>query len=308
MDVHLRALRYFLAVAERLHFTQAAEELHVSQPALSKQVRALESQLGTPLFTRGPGRVALTDAGRDLVAGAQRAVTAWQEAERDLRRGIAGRERSLVVGFSTAIGRGLVPALRARLAVVAPHLTVTLRQVGWADPTGGLRPEDGPRGDGPRGDGPPTDAAFVWLPVPATAALGVLVVATEPRCVALPRTHRLATRAEITVADLLDEPFVALPEEAGALRDHWLAADARGTRPVVVGAVAASTEETFEAVNAGLGLCLVAEGNAGLLEREGVTVRPVQGLAPSRLALAWRREDTREALRNLCTAVQQVVR
>ncbi|CAM5732307.1 hypothetical protein SFUMM280S_05658 [Streptomyces fumanus] len=100
--------------------------------------------------------------------------------------------------------------------------------------------------------------AFVWLPLPDPERYRWLVVAEEPRLVALAAGHPLAARDRIDFADLLDEPFLALPAGAGPLRDHWLATDARGGRPVVVGAEVASTEETYEALAAGLGVVLVA--------------------------------------------------
>lgn len=297
MDVHLRDLRYFLAVAERLHFTRAAEDLYISQPALSKQIRTLESQLGVPLFVRSGKTVTLTPAGLDLLPEAQRTVAAWSEAERALDRGREDRDNSLVIGFSTGLGRGIVPALRARLGALAPRLTLSLHQVSWSDPTGGLRSDAAA----------PTDAAFVWLPIPAGLGLDSMVVATEPRLVALHSDHPLATRPEVAFRDLLDQPFIALPHASGALRDHWLALDARDEHPVIIGAEAASTEETVEALAAGLGVCLIAAGNAPLIARDGVTVRPVTGVTPSRLALVWRDDDTRWSITQLRLALRQVL-
>src|SRR5438876_202110 len=80
MDVHLRDLRYFVAVAQQLHFTRAAETLYVSQPALSKQIRALERQLRVTLFERDHGKVRLTRAGTELLPHAERMVASWESA------------------------------------------------------------------------------------------------------------------------------------------------------------------------------------------------------------------------------------
>lgn len=85
-DVHVRELRYFATVAEELHFTRAAELLYVSQPALSKQIRALERQLGAELFHRGPRGVTLTEAGTALLPHARRMLADWSEGRRRWRR------------------------------------------------------------------------------------------------------------------------------------------------------------------------------------------------------------------------------
>ncbi|MER6623551.1 LysR substrate-binding domain-containing protein [Streptomyces sp. NPDC000931] len=278
-DVHLRDLRYFLAVAEELHFTRAAERVYVSQPALSKQIRALERQLGVELFRRDRRGVALTAAGTALLPHARRVLEGWEEAATAVERARAARRSTLVVGMSTSPGRGgLLPAIRSRFTAAHPDAAVRLRQVGWEDPTAGLA-------------GGEADVAFVWLPLPDAGRYDWTVVAEEPRLVALPETHPLAARTDLTLADLADEPFLALPPSAGVLRDHWLALEERPGGPPRVGAEIAGTEETYEALVAGLGICLVAAGNAPLITLGGVTTRPVHGLSPSRYALAWRTED-----------------
>lgn len=296
MDVHLRDLRYFLAVAEHLHFTRAAESLFVSQPALSKQIRALEAQLRTPLFVRDRRSVTLTHAGVALRDSSRAVLGAWDEAERSLATASSSQSARLLVGMSTGLGRGLLPAVRARLHERAPDAALQIRQTRWDDPTGGLAAEGTER----------TDAAFVWLPLPRPERYEWIEVATESRLLALPADHPLAARDTIDFADVLDEPFLALPMDAGALRDYWLATDARGGRPPLIGAEIASTDETVEALMAGLGVCLIASGNAPLLERDGIVTRPVTGVTPSRLVLAWRRGDDRPLLAQLRAAVASV--
>ncbi|WOX12321.1 LysR family transcriptional regulator [Streptomyces sp. N50] len=278
-DVHVRDLRYFVAVAEELHFTRAAERLYVSQPALSKQIRALERQLGAELFRRDRQGVALTAAGAALLPYAERVLALWAEGANVLAEVSAAGRSTLVVGMSTSPGRGgLLPAIRSRFTAARPEANVRLRQVSWDDPTAGLADGD-------------ADVAFVWLPLPDAERYDWTVVAEEPRLVALPESHPLAARAEVDFADLADEPFLALPSDAGPLRDHWLALDERGGQLPRIGAEIASTEETYEALVAGLGVCLVATGNAHLITLGGVITRPVHGISPSRYALAWRRED-----------------
>jgi DNA-binding transcriptional LysR family regulator len=280
MDVHLRELRYFVTVAEELHFTRAAERLFVSQPALSKQIRALERGLGFPLFVRDASGVRLTAAGAALLPSARETLAAFAAGWAAARA--AGAGRTFTIGMQTAVGRDLQrPALRL-VSELVPGWTVALRLVGWTDPTAGLA------------DGS-SDVAFVWLPL-AADELRTRVLARERRWVALPPGHPLARRAEIPFSDLLAEPFVALPAAAGSLREYWLATEARGGRPAIVSGEATSPDEVFEMVASGLGMALVAQGNVDLYRRPGVVCRPVTGLSPAELAVAWRADDRREVV------------
>jgi DNA-binding transcriptional LysR family regulator len=189
---------------------------------------------------------------------------------------------TLRVGFHTRIGRGLIPAVTARMAQLLPGWKLAFRQVSWRDPTAGLA-------------GGEVDVAISWLPVPDTGLLSWQVVATEDRWVALPANHRLAERAAVTLDDLAGEPFIALPATAGPLRQFWLAAEERRVPPLIA-AEAETAEEAFEAVASGLGVALLAAGNAEIYRRDDVTCRPVTGLSPSELAVLWRAGDDRKAI------------
>lgn len=281
-DVHLRDLRYFVAVAEQLSFTRAAERLFVSQPALSKQVRALETRLRCALFTRGHRSVVLTPAGTALLARARRILDEWDGAVTEARACADGARRTLVIGFHTRIGRGLVPAITAALAEELPGWRLHFRQVAWSDPSVGLADRS-------------VDVAIGWLPVPDDG-LAQRVAAVEPRWVALPVGHPLLDNAEIPFVQLASEPFVALPVAAGAMREFWLAG-AQRTVPARIGAEAATADEAFEAVAAGLGVVLLAAGNAAIYRRDDVECRPVPDLPPCELAVLWRRNDRRAAVR-----------
>ncbi|MFI7618386.1 LysR family transcriptional regulator [Nonomuraea terrae] len=288
MDVHLRDVRYFVAVAEELNVTRAAERLFVSQPALSKQLRVLERQLGYRLFERVHGGVLLTRQGAALLPVARDLLERWGAGVETARA--AAPTGTLVIGMQTAVGRGLQQEALRRFRAAMPGWEVSLRLVGWDDPSGGLA------------DGS-SDVAFVWLPVPP--GLRTHVLATERRAVAMPAGHPLAELDEVPFAALRAEPFIALPRAAGPLRDFWLALDARGDEPVI-GVTASTPEEVFEAVTSGLGVVLVAEGNATLYSRPGMTYRPVTGLPPGELAIAWRESDGRPQVTAFIDALRQV--
>lgn len=173
----MRDLRYFVTVAEELHFTRAAERLYVSQPALSKQIRALERQLGVELLRRDRQGVELSEAGAALLPHARRVLDAWARGAAVVEEARAVQRSTLMVGMSTSPGRGgLLPAIRSRFTAAHPDTTVRLRQASWADPTAGLADGD-------------TDVAFVWLPLPDQDRYAWTVVAEEPRLVALPEAH-----------------------------------------------------------------------------------------------------------------------
>jgi DNA-binding transcriptional LysR family regulator len=289
MDVHVRDLRYFLAVAEELSFTRAAETLYISQPALSKQIRALERQLRVTLFERSASKVRLSRAGTELVPYAARMLESWEGAKRSLSK---ASDCTLVIGMHTSPGRGLLPRVRAMMVASCPDVELELRHVSWGDRTAGLSD---------RG----TDAAFVWLPLPQPPYRWV-TIAREPRLVALPNGHRLAARSEVSIADLLDEPFLALPESAGPLRDYWLAIDDRDGHPVRIHAEVDDTEETYEAVASGIGICLLAAGNAPIFARGDVTMLPVHDLSASELVLAWNERHCPPLLETFAAMCAQV--
>ncbi|MFF0463180.1 LysR family transcriptional regulator [Streptomyces mexicanus] len=286
MDVHGRDLRYFVAVADELSFTRAAEHLFVSQPALSKQIRMLERQLEADLFERTRRTVRLTRAGEALLPHAREVLAAWDRAHAAVRAATAAERCVLRIGMSTSPGRGLLPALRTRLTSRHPDARPVLRQINWGDPSAGLA------------DGS-SDVALVWLPLPDGDRYRYVVVAREPRLVALPVGHPLAERAasdpegNVDFTDLLEEPFLALPPEAGPLREYWLATDERAGRPPRIGGVVTSAEETHEAVANGQGVVLLASGNAPLIVRDDVIALPVRGISPARLAVAARHDDRR---------------
>jgi DNA-binding transcriptional LysR family regulator len=111
--------------------------------------------------------------------------------------------------------------------------------------------------------------------------------------------HPLAKRGEVAFEELLDEPFHALPPSAGPLRDYWLALDHRaGRQPVRIGGPVSNADETFAAIEEGSGIVLLAEGNARVYQRPGITTLPVSGLSPSEPAVAWRADDRRIAIRD----------
>jgi DNA-binding transcriptional LysR family regulator len=294
MDAHLRDLRYFVTVAEELHFTRAAELLHISQPSLSKQIRLLEQGLGFQLLRRDRRTVALTNAGELLLPRVRELLAAWDEAVAEAARLARDAASVMRVGFHTSVAGGLYGNAVAAFGDRRPDWTVELRLHPWSDATAGLADAS-------------SDVAFLWLPGPNRERIHCRVLRSEARCVALWQGHRLASAPEVRIGDLLDEPFVALPPSAGVLRDYWLAVEHRNGHPVRIGTHAESPDATFEAVAAKQGVVLLAEGNAELYSRPGIVSRTVVDLTPAELAIAWRANDDRSIIDEFVKAATAAV-
>jgi DNA-binding transcriptional LysR family regulator len=205
---------------------------------------------------------------------------------------VATQRSRLAVGFQTSIGRGLRPVISARFQERRPGWSVDFKQVSWSDASAGLL------------DGSP-HVAILWLPVPDSAALSWRVLASEPRWVALSQGTGSPVAGPFPFAELLEEPFLAPPASAGPLRDYWLATEERGERPIRIAAEVSTPDEAFEAVAGGVGVVLLSGGNAAIYKPAGVVCKPVGGLSPSQLAVAWRTRDERAVVRDFVAACRQ---
>src|SRR5262249_41156364 len=139
MDAHLRDLRYFVAVAEELNFTRAAERVHISQPARSKQLAALETARRAPVFARGRPQAQLTAAGAARLDITRRLLADWDEGMAMVADAPPEQARTPRVGTLTSLGRALYPAVVSHFAKREPGWHIELHSFSWADPTGGPR-------------------------------------------------------------------------------------------------------------------------------------------------------------------------
>ncbi|WP_444230674.1 LysR family transcriptional regulator [Corynebacterium durum] len=290
MDVHLRDLRYFTAVAEELHFRKAAERLFVSQPVLSRQIARLEQDLKAQLFIRDRRSVQLTSAGEALLHRARHLLEDWDAATKEVTT-LARKEQSvLVIGLQTGVGRGMLHTLTQALNAI--QWRPELHQVAWNDATAGVEAGD-------------CDAGFAWLGTTINPHCDYVVVAEEPIMLAVNSQHRLAGRRQASFAEISNEPLVALPESAKELRSFWLAEHARHGSPAQIACEAETADEALENVAAGNGSVFISAGNSVLYAREGVHFLEVPDLLPARLAFLWRAGDTRDVIRVAASALQQ---
>ncbi|MER5794480.1 LysR substrate-binding domain-containing protein [Streptomyces sp. NPDC001980] len=251
MDLDLRKVRYFAAVAELLHFGRAAERLHIAQPVLSRQIRALEKDLGAELFVRDSHGVTLTDAGRQLLEDARQLLAIADGTRRRVVQAARGRRR-LVVGF-----RAGVVVTEALRAFTAGHPDVEVRacRVEWDDQEQLIL------------DGT-VDIAYVRLPV-REEGLELRPLYSEPRVAMLPDRHRLAGKQEISLSDLDGE--------------QWL----RYNDPRPGDLPLRTIEEKFECVAAGTAITMVPRSAAEQYSRPDIVYVPVVDAEPDRVLLAW---------------------
>jgi DNA-binding transcriptional LysR family regulator len=274
MDVDTRLLRYFLAVAEEGNLTRAAQRLFVSQPALTKQIKQLEAQLGAQLFARSRAGMALTEPGKALAERVPSLLAGWDQALRETKDAASREARVLRVGFVASAANEATQQIIAAFTRRRPDWRIEMRQAAWTNPTAGLANGD-------------VDAALLRLPFPGQDTLRVEVLFTEPRWVALPTAHPFATRDQIPFRDLGDEPFVAAPPETGWWRDYWLATDERAGHPPRIGAVTDQPDDWLSAIANGYGIALAPASAARYYARPGVIYRPVTGVSPSQVGVAW---------------------
>jgi DNA-binding transcriptional LysR family regulator len=281
--VELRHLRYFVAVAEERHFRRAAERLHISQPPLSQQIRALEAELGVTLFDRNRRRVELTAAGEALLAEARTVLAAADHAVEHTRRVARGEAGALSVAFVGSAMYGPLPEVLRAFRTARPSVELRLRELSTAEALEALA-------EGRVDVG-------VLRPAQVEAGIAIAVVSREQVVAALPEGHRLAGRPRVALTDLAGEAFVLLARREAPLLHGTLVAAmaAQHAEPGEVQEVA-EIRTVLGLISAGLGVSLVPETVAAG-ERAGVVFRPLAGRAPSvDLALAWRSDDASPAL------------
>lgn len=293
MDVDLRLLRYFVAVAEELHFNRAAERLYISQPALSQQIRKLEHDLGMTLFLRDRRSVALTDAGSALLGPALAAVESGAAFALAARRRAREQRRELVVGFHTRWPDNFLPRVLRAYRELCPDVSVDLRQYDFGDISAGLRTGE-------------TDAALLHLPVTG-ADIRVQPLTTEPRVVMLAEDHPLAGCTEVSVAELLEHPtaWAVPPDTDPAWQDFWSAAPERAAAGGAdVDRVEQRTQESLFQVVAGGGVIgLTYAAMREIYHPPGVAFVPVRDLDPAVMGVAWRADGERPDVGAFVTAV-----
>lgn len=244
-----------MAVAETLHFGRAAEQLHLAQPALSRQIQALERQLGTALLERDRRSVSLTAAGRQLLEDAVPLLAAAEAARRRVQRAARGVNR-LVVGFRTGV---LVTDVVRRFTAAQPECAVDVVRLEWDEQEDAIRSGR-------------VDVAFVRRPIDERT-IRLTPLYAEPRLVALPADHPLASAPTLTTAELADEQHLRYLQPVRG-------ADGRTLR-------LRGMEEKLEYVAAGHGIILLPRSATEHFRRPDVVYVPVADAEPDEVLLAY---------------------
>ena len=293
--MNLRALQYFIKLADLKHFSKAAEACFVSQPTLSTQIKKLEEELDVQLVERSPKNVMLTPAGEEIAARARQVLNDVEEIRRVARRSSNPADGTLKLGLFPTLAPYLLPHVMPQLHRVYPKLRLQLAEEKTDDLLRSLR----------RGS---LDAALLALPIP-NEGLEMAILFEEPFVLAVPASHELAKKARVQFADLNGSELLLL-EEGHCLREHALevCALAGAHERDDFHATSMETLRQMVAANVGITLMPLLAVQPPIAQTENLVTRSFCDRSPSRtIALVWRRSSALDAfLRELAHCFQHL--
>ncbi|KAB8036364.1 LysR family transcriptional regulator [Janthinobacterium aquaticum] len=296
--MELRHLRYFVAVAEELHFTRAAERLHIGQPPLSQQIQALEAELGAQLFERSKRSVRLTEAGRLFLLDARQILALSERAAVTAQRAQRGEAGELRIGFtfSTPFTPYFATVIN-RYRQQFPHVTLTLHEMATLHQLTAISARQ-------------MDLGLVRPPeTDCPADITLTELRRDPLMLVLPTAHRLAAQETIAIADMAGEDFVMYPKDAGTgiyLQILRLCRAAGFTPHVAQEANEAST--IIGLVAAGCGIS-VLPSSFDRIRMDGICYRPIADAeATTSLLLAQRQDDSSPLVAAFVQLAQEAAR
>jgi DNA-binding transcriptional LysR family regulator len=290
-SLELRHLRYFVAVAEELHFGRAARRLGIAQPPLSQQIRQLEQRIGASLFARTSRQVALTPAGEALLRGARRVLAEMRLAAAAARRAEAGETDALRVAYTDSAALSVLPSAIQGFRSAMPTVHLDLVEGSTAAQVDAVVRDL-------------VDLAVVRGPV-VQPALRTEVVLREPFLLALPESHPLCERQTVELAVLGAESMVLFPRHLAPDFHDTISAMCRaaGFTPLVA-YEGAEYQTILSLVAAGLGVSLVPRSVANL-QRSGVVYRVITDAPPrAEIAAVYRAENWSRPLETMLWALR----
>ncbi len=289
MNIELRQLRYFVAVAEESHFGRAAARLHMTQPPLSQTIQALEASLGTPLFIRTKRSVALTPAGSALLPEARRILQQAGALPDLARRAASGESGLMSLSFVSTADYSILPPLLREFRERYPKVQIELREA-----TTDVQLDDLLQGR--------IDAGLLIPPLhdKARAELDYLTVLSEPLVLAAPHGMKaLRAKGGIALKSVADMPLIIFPRRiAPAFHDAILSCFRDAGLTPRIGQEAIQMQTIVGLVSAGMGIALVPQSVSNL-KRPGVAYKPLADNTPQvETGLAWRRDNMSPVLRS----------
>ncbi|HEY2104221.1 MAG TPA: LysR substrate-binding domain-containing protein [Candidatus Binataceae bacterium] len=282
--MELHHVRDFVAVAEELSFTRAADKLHVAQPSLTRKIRNLEEEIGVELLDRRKGHLKLTDAGRAFLADAKRLLALAAESIETARRISRNEAEQFRIGYTAGFDYHRLAVTLAAFQRVCPNARLSLFDLTCAEQMRALE----------RGQ---IDIGFIGIPDALTGTgLRGECVASYELVVALPETSVLTKKTALSIKDLQDVPFIGVNVKAYPHYDEWMR---RVCQPAVWRPRTVQAPDRLSvllnSVSAGLGVALMVEQNRNL-PHDGVVFRRLKPPLRAELCVAWRDDNVSHPL------------
>nr|WP_297078182.1 LysR family transcriptional regulator [Thermoleptolyngbya sp. M55_K2018_002] len=293
--IELRHLRYFITVAEELHFGRAAARLHMAQPPLSQQIRQLEGELGFQLFYRTKRSVQLTEAGAVFLAECRRIMQQLDQAVQLGQQVSRGERGQLVIGFVSSAAYSVLPTLLRGFRAAAPDVSLELHELTTDQQVQWLRDRR-------------MDVGLVRPPV-NEPDFCLMPLCEEPLVVALPQQHPLAQQPSVSLKDLAGKPFILFPRPlAPGLYDQIISLCQQGGFSPAIVQEAIQMQTIISLVAAEIGVAIVPLSLQNL-QRTGVVYRELQEPTPkAAIALLTRQPDPSPTVQRFLAIAQKIGR
>lgn len=286
MNIELRQLRYFIAVAEEMHFGRAAIKLHMTQPPLSQTIMALETALGTNLFTRSTRHITLTPAGLALLPEARKLLQQAQSLQALVQKAASGASGCLSLAFVSIADYSILPPYLSQFRSVYQDVHIELREATTDVQLALLEKSE-------------IDAGLLIPPIPdrLSASLCYQKVLSEPLMLAVPQAYA-KRKHPTTLSSYRDLPLIIFPRKiAPSLHDTILGCFRDAALTPAIAQEAIQMQTIIALVSAGMGIALVPQSVSNL-KRPGVVYHALPELAASvEIGLAWRRENASPVLK-----------
>ncbi len=290
--MELRHLRYFVTLAEELHFGRAAERLHIAQPPLSQQIRQLETELGFELFHRTKRSVQLTEAGLVFLGEVQQILKQLQQAIQIGQQTSRGELGQLVVGFVSSAAYNILPIVLRTFRTCVPGVSLELHELTTDQQLEWLRTGR-------------IDVGFLRLPVEENT-FSWEIIFQESLMVALPEAHLLANQSDICLQQLAKEPFILFPRIlAPGLYDLIISLCQQAGFSPAVTQQAIQMQTIISLVAAEMGVA-IAPASLQNMQRIGVVYKNIQQASPKvPLAVIWRSNENSPTVQRFLEVVRQ---